>query len=181
VTVDAAYCARCAASLPHRPPVTCVSCGYSLYVNARPTGTAIILSVDRYLVVRRAIEPQLGRWDLPGGFADGWEHPADAAVREAKEELGVDIALGDFVGMFIGGYDHQGERVPVLDCFWTASIVAGEIQPDERENSEYAWFALADPPDLAFATMNAAVAALQGRSELLTGGRFESGRDALRQ
>jgi ADP-ribose pyrophosphatase YjhB (NUDIX family) len=161
MTVDAVYCPRCGARLPHRPPVSCASCGYSLYVNAKPTGSAIILNGDQYLVVRRAIEPQLGRWDLPGGYADAWEHPADATVREAKEELGVDIALGDFVGMFIGGVDQQGERLPVLDCYWTASIVAGEIELDQQENSEYAWFALADPPDLAFPTANAAIAALR--------------------
>jgi ADP-ribose pyrophosphatase YjhB (NUDIX family) len=98
---------------------------------------------------------------LPGGFADGWEHPADAAVREAREELSVDIALREFVGMFIGEYEFQGERLPVLDCFWTADVVGGEIVLDPAESSDYAWLPIRDEPDLAFETMNQAIRALQ--------------------
>lgn len=165
MTVDSAFCPRCGGRLEQKPPTTCRDCGYALYVNARPTGTAIILAGDEYLAVRRVIEPHAGRWDLPGGFADGWEPPAEAAVREAREELGIEIALHDFVGMYIGTYDYQQERLPVLDCFWTASIVAGEIVLDPAENDAFTWVALADEPDLAFDTMNRAIVDLR-RSRL---------------
>jgi len=161
VTVDAAFCPRCSAALPGPPPVSCAGCGYALFVNARPTGTVVIVVDDRYLSVLRARSPRAGRWELPGGFADGWEHPADAAVREAREELSVDIALREFVGMFIGEYEFQGERLPVLDCFWTADVVGGEIVLDPAESSDYAWLPIRDEPDLAFETMNQAIRALQ--------------------
>jgi ADP-ribose pyrophosphatase YjhB (NUDIX family) len=137
--------------------VVCASCGYAVYVNPKPSGTAIIVEGDRFLVIRRARQPRAGWWDLPGGFCDAFEHPADAAVREAREELGVDILLGDFVGMWIGAYDFQDESLPVLDCFWLARIVAGEITVDPAEGSEYAWMSIANPPPLAFATMDSAM------------------------
>jgi 8-oxo-dGTP diphosphatase len=57
--------------------------------------------------------------------------------------------------MFIGSYDFQGERLPVLDCFWLATITAGEIDLDPAEGSEYTWLPLADPPEMAFPTMDA--------------------------
>jgi 8-oxo-dGTP pyrophosphatase MutT (NUDIX family) len=128
-----------------------------MYVNARPTGGVVVVDGDRFLALLRATEPRAGLWELPGGFCDGWEHPADAAVREAREELGIKVALGDFLGMYLGEYEHQGEILPVLDCFWLAGPLAGPIVIDSRESSDYRWLSIADPPRLAFATMDAAV------------------------
>ncbi len=87
-------------------------------------------------------------------------------MREAHEELDVRVRLDDFVGMYVGSYDFQGERLPVLDCFWLATIVEGDIQLDPAEASEYAWLSLMDTPELAFATMNRAIAAARECLEL---------------
>lgn len=157
MTTESRHCPQCGAGLPGRPPVACTACGYELYVNARPTATTIVVRGDEFLAVRRTKEPKAGMWEMPGGFCDGWEHPADAAVREAREELGVEVTLGEFVGMYMGSYDFQGETLPVLDCFWLATIVAGEITVDPAEASEYRWMSIMDPPPLAFATMERAL------------------------
>lgn len=162
MTTAAVCCPRCGVRLPSTPPTACTACGYQLFVNARPTATVVIVQEGRFLAVRRAIEPRIGWWDLPGGFCDGWEHPADAAVREAREELGVEVRLGAFVGMFIGTYEFQGEAVPALDCFWLADIVTGQIVLDESENSAFTWLPLDDPPELAFPTMNQAIDVARG-------------------
>lgn len=157
----AAYCPRCGTALAGPPPTSCASCNYQLYVNARPTAGLIILDGDpdgpRFLALRRAQEPRAGWWDLPGGFCEGWEHPADAAVREAREELGITVTLGHFVGMYVGSYDFQGERLPVLDSFFLAHPGGAPIVLDRREASGLAWFPVADPPELAFDTMHAAL------------------------
>ena len=157
MTVDSKHCPRCGAALPARPPTTCTSCGYQLYINARPTATVIIVRDGTFLAVRRTIEPKRGMWELPGGFCDGWEHPADAAVREVREELGVEVRLGQFAGMYIGTYHFQDELLPVLDAFWLATITAGEIALDPAEASEFTWADLDDPPPLAFPTQDAAL------------------------
>jgi 8-oxo-dGTP diphosphatase len=157
MTVDSRHCPRCGAALPSRPPTTCTSCGYQLFVNARPTATVIIVRDGAFLAVRRTIEPKRGMWELPGGFCDGWEHPSDAAVREAREELGVTVRLDRFVGMYLGSYDFQGETLPVLDCFWLATIVDGEITLNPGELSAYEWVSIVDPPPLAFGTMDRAL------------------------
>ncbi|MEV0733293.1 NUDIX domain-containing protein [Polymorphospora sp. NPDC050346] len=154
---DARFCPRCAAALPTAPPGGCDGCGYQLFVNARPTASLIVLDGDRFLALRRAAEPRSGRWETPGGFCDGAEHPAAAAVREGREELGVEVTLGDFVGMYVGSYDYQGETLPVLDCFYLASIRDGAVTLDPAESSELAWFDLYAPPELAFPTMDAAI------------------------
>jgi 8-oxo-dGTP pyrophosphatase MutT (NUDIX family) len=148
------YCPRCGTGLAGPPPTTCAACGYQLFVNARPTATVVIVRDGRYLAMRRVHEPCSGQWDLPGGFCDGFEHPADAAVREAREELGVTVVLGELIGTYIGRYDFQGETLPVLEFFYFAEIVGGQLRLDPAEGSELAWLPLADPPPMAFPSMN---------------------------
>jgi ADP-ribose pyrophosphatase YjhB (NUDIX family) len=118
-----------------------------------------VVDADRFLALRRAREPKAGQWELPSGFCDGWEHPVDAAVREAREELGVAVELGDFLGMYLDRYDYQGEALPVLDCFWLARVLDGPIMINPAEALECAWVPLRDPPPLAFSSMDRAVRA----------------------
>ena len=159
MTVEARFCPRCGAGLRDRPPTTCPACGYALFVNARPTGCLVVHDGHRFLALKRAREPRAGLWAVPGGFCDGWEEPAAAAVREGREELGVDVTLGDFIGMYVGSYDFQGERLPVLDCFFLATLGdGGQLMLDPRESSDHAWFELDRPPHLAFETMDRAIA-----------------------
>jgi 8-oxo-dGTP diphosphatase len=151
------FCPRCGQKLENVPPTACAACGYALFVNARPTGSLIVHDDGRFLALKRAREPQAGLWETPGGFCDGWEEPAAAAVREGREELGVEVTLGDFVGMYIGSYAYQDELLPVLDCFYLATLDGARVTLDPDESSGMAWFALDEPPKLAFETMDKAV------------------------
>ena len=151
------YCFRCGTPLPTAAPCACQACGYEVYVNPKPTSSIVLLDGDRFLALLRAREPNPGGWDLPGGFCEGWEHPVDAAVREAREELDVTVRLDRFIGMYLGEYQHQGQRLSVLDCFWTASIVDGVLRVDPSEASDHTWLPLHDPPPLAFPTQDLAV------------------------
>lgn len=158
----ARYCPRCASPLPAAPPTTCTRCAYALFVNARPAVNLIVLdgTTDRssFLALRRAAQPQAGRWETPGGFCDGWEHPVDAAAREGREELGVEVILGDLLGLYLGSYDFQDETLPVLETFYLARLAPDTaVRLDPGESSETRWFPLADPPMLAFPTMDRAV------------------------
>lgn len=153
------FCPRCGAPLAEKPPTVCGRCAYQSYVNARPTASLIVHDeAGRFLALRRSREPRVGLWETPGGFCDAWEEPAAAAVREGREELGVDVELGTFVGMYIGGYLFQDELLPVLDCFFLARLPQGaQVVLDPAESSEYAWLPMADPPKMAFETMDAAL------------------------
>jgi hypothetical protein len=60
--------------------------------------------------------------------------------------------------MYIGEYCYQEERLPVLSCFWLATVVGGSLALDATEATEHAWLPLANPPEMAFATMDRALA-----------------------
>jgi 8-oxo-dGTP pyrophosphatase MutT (NUDIX family) len=65
------------------------------------------------------------------------------AIREAKEETGLDVELGDLVGDYTI-LDEGGVELITASVF-TAQIVGGELQPNEREIEELGWF---DPENL---------------------------------
>lgn len=54
---------------------------------------AVIVQDGKLVLIRRGVEPDKGRWSIPGGGVELGETVGDAAVREAKEECGLDIEL----------------------------------------------------------------------------------------
>ena len=80
----------------------------------------------RLLLGRRAYDPSVGLWDLPGGFLEENEHPLDALVRELKEETGLDVEAQRFVGVWMEpGYEGR----TVLCLTWDARVRAASNEP----------------------------------------------------
>ncbi|CAA9458214.1 MAG: Nudix hydrolase family protein [uncultured Rubrobacteraceae bacterium] len=68
----------------------------------------------RVLLIQRASEPFRGSWALPGGFVDVGETVEEAAVREAREETGLDVELLRPVGVYSEpDRDPRGHNVSV--------------------------------------------------------------------
>ncbi len=87
-------------------------------------------------------------WGTIGGAVDPGESPAEAAVREAREEIGVDIRLGRLLGV-LGGPDYEftypnGDRVAYVPAVYEAAITAGTPAPSDGELSEVGWFSGAE-------------------------------------
>lgn len=94
------FCPRCGFGITvmvppgdNLPRHTCSRCGHIHYENPRLVVGCVASWEGRLLLCRRAIEPRLGYWTLPGGFMENGESAADAARREAKEEAGADIVI----------------------------------------------------------------------------------------
>lgn len=105
---------------------------------------AAILDGHRLLAARRSEPSALaGGWELPGGKVEPGEGDRDALVRECREELGVDIALGARVG---GDWAMPGG---VVLRVWTASVVMGVPEPLE-DHSELRWLAPHEWYDVAW-------------------------------
>jgi len=54
---------------------------------------AVIVQDGKLILIKRAVEPGKGKWSIPGGAVELGEGVRDTAVREAKEECGLDIEL----------------------------------------------------------------------------------------
>jgi ADP-ribose pyrophosphatase YjhB (NUDIX family) len=129
-----AFCPRCGGTLerrllkstePERP--VCSRCGFIFYLDPKiAVGTIIKVEQDRIVLVRRAIEPGYGRWVFPGGYVDRGELLTAAAIREAREECGLDVRLDGLVNI----YSYAG-RTPVI-VVYAATAIGGSLCIDEE-------------------------------------------------
>jgi 8-oxo-dGTP pyrophosphatase MutT (NUDIX family) len=94
-------------------------------------------------------------WLLPGGAIEPGEVPADAALREAREEVGLRVTLGALVGVF-GGPEfvvcyRNGDRTSYVMTVFEATVLAGAARPDGVETTEVRWVDAAGASALAVA------------------------------
>ena len=141
-------CPRCGAPLAGDDrTMSCDSCGSRYYAHSAPAVSAIVVDRDgRVLLARRKSDPDAGRWDTPGGFLEEGEEPLEALRRELREETGLEVQPGSFLGTYMDTYGEGPEAGTVLNLVWEATIVSGEMHADD-DVSELRWFPPEDLPD----------------------------------
>ena len=127
-------------------------------------GGVVIEKDGKVLFQRRADN---GKWGLIGGLVEMNETYAQAAVREAREETGLEVKLTGFLGIF---HNHDmvwanGDAAHVISAMYTAEIVSGEPRID-AESFELRFFGKDEFPELFAEDHIAALEAWRG------GGRF---------
>lgn len=108
---------------------------------------AIIVKDDKILLQRRSDN---GKWSLIGGIMEIGETYAECALREVKEETGLDIRLGEPVGIYHSP-NHvfpSGDEAHVICAIYKAEIIAGEPRVDE-ESLELRFFEPNEMPEVA--------------------------------
>lgn len=154
---DWRWCPHCGQALGRSerggaPRPTCVACGFTFFANMG-VGAAVVIRDDagRVLLVRRGPEQfGAGRWCFPCGFVEWGEDVADAARREALEEAGVEVALGEVVQVTTNL--HEPSR-PTVGVWFAATLVDATSEPVAGSDAVgVAWFDPAAPPELAFPT-----------------------------
>jgi len=145
---DNTYCHRCGEPLGEehvagalRPK--CGSCGAVVFLDPKVAVVVIASQDSRILMVKRDIDPMMGRWSFPSGYVDRGEVVEDAAVREVREETNVDVSLDALLGV----YSRKG--APVVLVAYAASIVGGRPQAGD-EAQEVDMFAVDELPPLPF-------------------------------
>jgi ADP-ribose pyrophosphatase YjhB (NUDIX family) len=123
-------------------------------------GTIIKSHSGQIVLVRRAIEPGYGKWVFPGGYVDRGETLTSAAMREAREECGLDVRLDALVNL----YSYAG-RAPVI-VVYAATATGGTLCIDDESLEVLEWDVAAIPwNDLAFRSTH------EGLRDYLNGSR----------
>lgn len=128
------FCPACGGRLESRvirvgdpDRLVCQSCGFVFYLDPKvAVGTIIRTDNSGLVLVRRAIEPGYGLWVFPGGYVDRGEDITAAAMREAREEAGLQIRLEGLVNI----YSYPGR--PLVIIVYAASVVGGELCTDDE-------------------------------------------------
>jgi ADP-ribose pyrophosphatase YjhB (NUDIX family) len=145
------HCSACGGELvmrdiDGRPRAVCTSCSAISYVNPIPASAVVVVEDGKILLVRRAIEPKKGLWSLPAGFIEIDETVRECAVREAKEETGLDVELDGIVDV-VTVFDDP--RYVCLLVVFAGHAVGGELAPGD-DAAEAGTFGLDELPPIAF-------------------------------
>jgi ADP-ribose pyrophosphatase YjhB (NUDIX family)/predicted RNA-binding Zn-ribbon protein involved in translation (DUF1610 family) len=133
------FCPACGGKLRSRilksrepARLVCSKCEYVFYLDPKVVACSIVESDGRIVLLKRGIEPQKGKWVMPGGYVDRGEEVRAAAIRETEEECGLKTRIRELHGV----YSYPG-RLAVVIAF-LADVVSGDLMAgDESEEARF--------------------------------------------
>jgi NAD+ diphosphatase len=124
--------------------------GHENWINPAVGAVVYIIKGGKVLFGVRSVEPHKGKLSLPGGFIDVDETAEQASIREAKEELGIDVTLQTCLGTYATTYGNR----PILNIVFIADCQSQSIIPgDDMNDGEPVWRevnSLPTPDELAW-------------------------------
>jgi ADP-ribose pyrophosphatase YjhB (NUDIX family) len=147
------FCPRCATPVTWgfrfgRERLVCPSCDWIYFEDPKVAVAVVVVRQGKVLLVRRANDPQRGKWTLPAGFIDAGEDPALAGERECLEETGLQVKVTRLLSVHSGQEHARGAHILIA---YEGEIVSGELTAGD-DADEAVFFALDDLPPLAFSS-----------------------------
>lgn len=138
---------------------TCPACGWVHYEDPKVAAGVLAVKGQKILLVRRTMDPFIGKWSIPAGFVNAFEDPARAAVRECREETGLVAEVEGLFEMLTGREHPRGADIFLV---YRVNILSGELRAaDDADGAD--WFALDRLPELAFESTRKIIARLTSK------------------
>ena len=157
-TAQVNFCIRCGTQLNKeirfgKPRPVCPACGWVYFADPKVAAAALVIQDGQVLLVRRVMAPAQGKWTLPGGFVDAGEDPAEAVVRECREETNLEVRVTVLLDVVAGQEHPRGAHILLL--YW-GEVIGGEIKPGD-DVDRAAFFSSREIPPLAFQATERAI------------------------
>lgn len=145
------YCPRCGHALEDKDAFgrvrrVCPACELIVFRDHKVAAGVLVEREGKVLLVRRKLNPRQGMWSFPAGFVDFDEDPMDAAVRECREETGLEVEITGLLDVIAGREHERGADIVIV---YRARLVGGEPKADD-DVDRVAFFAPDELPPLAF-------------------------------
>lgn len=146
------YCPFCgerldAVELAGRSRPACTGCGFVQHRNPAPTVSVLIVDGDRVLLGKRAGDPGKGTWSLPSGYIEYEDDYLVTAIREAREETGLDVEVSSLINVVSS---FVSPRYHFLGVYVAARVVGGELRSGD-DLEAVGWYPLSGPlPEMGF-------------------------------
>ena len=150
--IEYRFCPRCGGGLEKRSikaiepkRLVCQTCSFIFYQDPKVVAGAIFTLNGGVVLLKRGVEPAMGKWVFPGGYVDRGETVEEAALRETREESQLEIVIGSLLNVY------SYPRSPNIIIVYAARITGGNLAAGD-ESVEAATFLPGDIPwdDLAF-------------------------------
>ncbi|WP_423465003.1 NUDIX domain-containing protein [Promicromonospora sp. MS192] len=110
----------------------------------------MIVNNDGKVLLQERGDREGGVWGFPGGAVEVGETLAEAAVREVREETGLEVNLNSLLGVYSKGFDRypNGDSAQAVTVFFVADVSSGELLADGVETRALAYFSEQSLPTL---------------------------------
>lgn len=113
------YCPNCKTELKRKlqddvSRLCCSNCDFIFWNNPIPVASVVIYKDGKVLMLKRAKKPFREYWVLPGGYINVEETAEEAAIREVKEEVNVEITLEKLIGAYRIDDDPRGINIDII-------------------------------------------------------------------
>ena len=146
------FCPRCAGPLAPRTlksnepkRLVCEKCSFIFYQDPKVVAGTICTLDGGVVLLRRGIEPAMGKWVFPGGYVDRGESTMEAAVRETREESHLEVVTRSLLGVY------SYPKSPNVIIVYVAEVMGGTLTAGD-ESTEAGTFPASRIPwdELAF-------------------------------
>ncbi len=137
------FCPRCGSDqfrVSGARSLTCDSCSLQWYTNSAAAVACLIFNPQgKLLVTRRAIDPDKGMMDLPGGFIDPMESAEEAVRRELREELNMEVKNMVYLASKPNEYFFSGITVFTTDLAFRVEAESLDGLTAHDDISSFEW------------------------------------------
>ncbi|MEW5976550.1 MAG: NUDIX hydrolase [Acidobacteriota bacterium] len=150
--MEYSFCPKCGGRLalktvkmrePQR--LVCMECSFIFFLDPKVAACTLFTVDGNIVLLKRGIEPSYGMWVFPGGYVDRGETVEEAAIRETREEVNLDVEILHCLNVY--SYSDS----PVIIVVYAARVLGGHLAAND-ETLAVQGFAPAEIPwsELAF-------------------------------
>jgi ADP-ribose pyrophosphatase YjhB (NUDIX family) len=147
------FCTYCGGVLSRRfiygqNRLVCCQCSEVAWENPVPASACIVFDNNKILLVKRSVEPQFGKWCLPGGFHEVDETIRESALRELREETGLEGTIEGIVDVY-NQLDATYPNVLLVAFYVSVPKPIGIITVND-DADDYVFYKEDELPEIAF-------------------------------